>query len=348
METEIAQLKQEQAEILERDYRTLSRTYADNAKLYHDLHNHIEAIYQCLVQGDTEEAVKYCRELREPVQEIVQTIWTGDRAVDYLISSKISMAEQKGIRTEINIEFPRNANIRSVDLTAILGNLLDNALEAAETAEGRMRFLKLTIRRINAMLIIKAENGCGREPVSIKGEWQTGKKDAACHGWGLKSAETAAERYEGTVCTDYKNGVFRAAAQGFVFMENGDLSVPDGTKLKMEVPPELIPYCPYCHKPMSMNLRADETFVEDEGWHKAARRYEEFLRQHAGQHILYLELGVGGNTPGIIKYPFWRMTYQNPKAVYACVNLGEAFAPEEIAERSVCINGDIGEVLKQV
>lgn len=106
METEIAQLKQEQAEILERDYRTLSRTYADNAKLYHDLHNHIEAIYQCLVQGDTEEAVKYCRELREPVQEIVQTIWTGDRAVDYLISSKISMAEQKGIRTEINIEFP--------------------------------------------------------------------------------------------------------------------------------------------------------------------------------------------------------------------------------------------------
>lgn len=139
-----------------------------------------------------------------------------------------------------------------------------------------------------------------------------------------------------------------AAAQGFVFMENGDLSVLDGTKLKMEVPPELIPYCPYCHKPMSMNLRADETFVEDEGWHKAARRYEEFLRQHAGQHILYLELGVGGNTPGIIKYPFWRMTYQNPKAVYACVNLGEAFAPEEIAERSVCINGDIGEVLKQV
>ena len=105
------------------------------------------------------------------------------------------MAEQKDIRTEINIEFPRNANIRSMDLTAILGNLLDNALEAAETAEGRMRFLKLTIRRINAMLIIKAENGCGREPVSIKGEWQTGKKDMGFHGWGLKSAETAAERY---------------------------------------------------------------------------------------------------------------------------------------------------------
>lgn len=116
----------------------------------------------------------------------------------------------------------------------------------------------------------------------------------------------------------------------------------------MRIPSELIPLCPVCGAPMAMNLRADDRFVEDEGWHKAAGRYEDFLRRHEEMAVLYLELGVGGNTPGIIKYPFWRMTYQNPKAVYACVNLGEAFAPKEIAERAVCIDGDIGKVLENL
>ena len=114
----------------------------------------------------------------------------------------------------------------------------------------------------------------------------------------------------------------------------------------MKIPGELVPRCPVCGAPMSMNLRADDTFVEDEGWHDAADRYEDFIRSHEGLRVLYLELGVGGNTPGIIKYPFWQMTYENPKAVYACVNLGEAVAPREIKERSICIDGDIGEVLE--
>ena len=114
----------------------------------------------------------------------------------------------------------------------------------------------------------------------------------------------------------------------------------------MKIPGELVPRCPVCGAPMSMNLRADDTFVEDEGWHDAAGRYEDFIRSHEGLRVLYLELGVGGNTPGIIKYPFWRMTYENPKAVYACVNLGEAVVPKEIAERAICIDGDIGKVLE--
>ncbi|SEL43592.1 hypothetical protein SAMN02910353_02597 [Ruminococcus sp. YRD2003] len=113
----------------------------------------------------------------------------------------------------------------------------------------------------------------------------------------------------------------------------------------MRVPSELVPKCPVCGKPMSMNLRADDTFVEDDGWHKAAERYDEFLRRHEGLHILFLELGVGMNTPVIIKYPFWKMTYANPKAVYTCVNYGEAYAPDEIRGQSICINGDIHEVL---
>ena len=96
---------------------------------------------------------------------------------------------------------------------------------------------------------------------------------------------------------------------------------------------------------MTMNLRSDNTFVEDEGWHLAAERYDEFLRRHDGLKVLYLELGVGANTPAIIKYPFWKMTYANPNAAYACINFGEAFAPPEIRGRSICINADIGDVL---
>ncbi len=116
----------------------------------------------------------------------------------------------------------------------------------------------------------------------------------------------------------------------------------------MRVPSELVPHCPVCGKPMSMNLRADDTFVEDDGWHRASERYDEFLRRHDGLHILFLELGVGMNTPVIIKYPFLKMTYANQKAVYACLNYGEAYAPDEIAGQSICINGDIHEVLKKL
>ncbi len=113
----------------------------------------------------------------------------------------------------------------------------------------------------------------------------------------------------------------------------------------MKIPTELIPKCPKCGKPMTMNLRSDNKFVEDDGWHAAAKRYSHFLQEYDGQHVLFLELGVGYNTPVIIKYPFWKMTQQNPKAVYACLNFGEAFAPDEIAAQSICINGDISDIL---
>ena len=116
----------------------------------------------------------------------------------------------------------------------------------------------------------------------------------------------------------------------------------------MRIPSELIPHCPVCSRPMSMNLRADDTFVEDEGWHFAAERYSKFLSGHKDKKVLFLELGTGMNTPGIIKFSFWRMAHEWPDAVYACVNLYEAFAPDEIREKSVCINADIGEVLKDM
>lgn len=108
---------------------------------------------------------------------------------------------------------------------------------------------------------------------------------------------------------------------------------------------ESIPHCPKCGKPMSMNLRCDSTFVQDVGWHAALKRYEDFVRRHSHLKTVYLELGIGGNTPVIIKYPFWQMTAQNPDATYACINLGEADCPHDIKKQSVCINMDIGKAI---
>ncbi len=115
----------------------------------------------------------------------------------------------------------------------------------------------------------------------------------------------------------------------------------------MKIPTELLPVCPHCGKPLTMNLRSDDKFVEDEGWHRAAERYEDFLRTRAGQKILFLELGVGYNTPVIIKYPFWQMTVKNPNAIYACINQGQAICPAEIQHKSICIDGDISNAINE-
>lgn len=113
----------------------------------------------------------------------------------------------------------------------------------------------------------------------------------------------------------------------------------------MKIPSELIPKCPVCGAPMTMNLRCDDTFVQDEGWYAASERYHDFIHRHKKLRVLFLELGVGGNTPVIIKYPFWKMTAENPKAVYACINYGEAVCPQDIEKQSICLNGDIGKVI---
>lgn len=134
-------------------------------------------------------------------------------------------------------------------------------------------------------------------------------------------------------------------SEGYEISAEGELVIPEGARIKMSVPSDLVPVCPDDGELMTTNLRADDSFVEDEGWHEAAERYNEFQRRHENLHVLYLEMGVGMNTPVIIKFPFWKYTEKNRKAFYACVNFGEAGCSSSIVKRSVCIDAGIGDVI---
>lgn len=213
VEKELARLKSEQAELLERDYTALNNAYAVNAKLFHDFHNHIGVLHSLLSHNKTEEAVQYLDGLQAPVREMADTVWTGDETVDYLINSKAAAAEKSRIKYQVQVEFPRRANLRSADLCAILGNLLDNALEAAgQVSVPEQRFIRLTIRRIHQMLVIKVENSFQTQPVKQDGMLKTSKDGNGLHGWGLKSAQAAAEKYDGMVQTAYAGSTFKAVA----------------------------------------------------------------------------------------------------------------------------------------
>ncbi len=209
MEKKLSQLEKERNALLERDYQSLRNNYAANAKLFHDLHNHLDVLYRYLSKENASEAARYLEDLRSPIRLMTQTSWTGDEAVDYLINSKLALAGSRKLQMRTSIEFPRHTNLLSADLVAILGNLLDNALEAAGNAEESLRFIRLTIRRIHQMLIIKVENGCSAAPVMADGKLQTSKADKSLHGWGLQSVRTAAGHYDGTVETEYSDHVFR-------------------------------------------------------------------------------------------------------------------------------------------
>lgn len=134
-------------------------------------------------------------------------------------------------------------------------------------------------------------------------------------------------------------------SQGFEIGKNGEPIQPSNKMVKMTIPSDLIPKCPHCGEPMSMNLRADDTFVQDKGWYQAADTYELFEQRHKNLRTVYVEIGVGFNTPGIIKYNFWNRVYQNPKAAYVCLNKDSADAPAEITDQSTCIAGDSAKVL---
>ena len=211
-EKELAELKERQAELLERDYNVLNKAYSDNAKTFHDMHNHIGAVRSLLTAEKYDKAIEYLDNLQKPVSGIACAVWTGDETVDYLINSRLAAAEKEGISFETDIEFPKNTDIGSADLCAVLGNLLDNAFDAVRKDNSENRSIKLTVRRINRMLIIKLVNTFNGQLNISDGRLKTTKTDKGLHGWGVESARTAAAKYDGTIVTAAENGIFSAVA----------------------------------------------------------------------------------------------------------------------------------------
>ncbi|MFR7520910.1 MAG: ATP-binding protein [Ruminococcus sp.] len=185
-------------QLLEENYQALNDIYTSNAKLYHDLNNHLNVLYQFLEEGETEEAKEYIREISQPIQKLTKTVWTGVDVVDVIISSKVEKMRNKGISWDINAEFPKNTNIQPYDLCTILSNLLDNAVEAVERT-GKQGNISLTIRKINYFLMIRIANSCIGKNNSFDALPKTTKEDKTMHGWGLQNVQQTVQKYGGNL-----------------------------------------------------------------------------------------------------------------------------------------------------
>lgn len=200
LEKKLAELNAQQAALLEKDYTDLNQAYAVNAKLFHDFHNHIGMIRQLVTSEKYGDAVAYLDELQAPIREMTNAKWTGEQTIDYLINEKLAVAAEHGIDMTVEVEYPNHSNLKSVDMCAIIGNLLDNALEAAkQVSQEEQRYIHFVIRRIHQMLVIKVENSFEKNVLQENGELKTTKKEGGLHGWGMKSVKTAVDKYEGTV-----------------------------------------------------------------------------------------------------------------------------------------------------
>ena len=185
-------------QLLENNYKTINDIYMSNAKLYHDLNNHLNVLFQLLDKGNLEDAKKYIKEISKPILKLSQITWTGVDVVDVTINSKIEKMKEKKIAYEINVEFPQNTNIKPHDMCTILANLLDNAIEATGSLEHAGN-ITLTIRRINHFLLIKIANSCAEREKNFVDYPATTKENKEQHGWGFPSVMDAVERYNGTL-----------------------------------------------------------------------------------------------------------------------------------------------------
>ena len=211
-EHELAQLKDLQAEMIRREYGSLRDAYSMNARLFHDFRNHLGALRNLMQSGQYDKARQYVDDLAGPASFSIKRR-TGDDTIDYLIGSKEETAASYEIQFDAEVEFPQNAPFRSADLCSILGNLLDNAIEAAKKVpDASGRFIRLTIRRVNLMVMIRVENSFTETLLFEKGILRTTKKDGGLHGLGIGSARAAAEKYDGTLQTGTEGNTFRAVA----------------------------------------------------------------------------------------------------------------------------------------
>lgn len=197
--------------LLEEKYESISEIYANNAKLYHDLNNHLNVLYQLIEQGNHDEAKVYINKISKPVMKLTKTIWTGVDVVDVIINSKLEEMKEKGIAADIQVEFPKNTNIMSQDICTILANLLDNAIEATECMDNPEP-IELVIRKINYFLLIKVTNSCHDTMNKFEQYPETTKENKLLHGWGLPSVKDTVSKYNGTLKCEKENGRFVVSA----------------------------------------------------------------------------------------------------------------------------------------
>ena len=198
---------EERNQILEKNYNSVSNLYASNAKLYHDLNNHLNVLYQLLEEGNSEDAKMYINEISKPISALEKITWTGMDVVDVVINSKLQMMKEKGIQADINVEFPANTGIMPNDMCTILANLLDNAIEATEKVDGD-KVISLTIRRVNHFVVIKIENPFQGIRSKSENFLSTTKDDKKMHGWGLPSVRSTVEKYNGTFRYNVEENLF--------------------------------------------------------------------------------------------------------------------------------------------
>lgn len=194
-------------QLLEQQYKEMSDIYTENAKLYHDLNNHLTVLYQLLEDEKTSEAKRYVAKISEPIKNLSRVVWTGEDVIDVVINSKLQRMKDKEIRVEVNIEFPHNTNLLPNDMCTLLANLLDNAIEATEK-ERKKGNISLTIRRINHFLMIRIVNPCDKEDNDDIKYLETAKQNKSLHGWGLQSVRSVVEKYDGTMKCKIENHEF--------------------------------------------------------------------------------------------------------------------------------------------
>ena len=198
----------QQSRILEKNYQTAKQSYEANAKLYHDMKNHFLLLQGYLSNGKIYEAQKYLEKINGEADYSLER-WTGIGTIDYILSQKADIAKHQGIDISIHAEYPKDCKIEPVDLCTILTNLLDNAIEACEKqSNGTKKIIKVTIRRIHQFIIIRISNTSIAKPLASNGIFTTSKGNQQNHGWGIRSAKSAVEKYQGAIKFDYGNSIF--------------------------------------------------------------------------------------------------------------------------------------------
>ena len=209
-ELDMLHFMQMKSQLVEENYKTLNKIYNTNSKTYHDFNNHITVLYQFLLNNEVNRALKYLDDLGTPIKTLIEKTWTSNEVIDVIINSKLEKMNEYGIHSNFNVEFPSNSDIQSQDICAILSNLLDNAIEACEKNKvASNKWINLTIRVINAMIVIKVENSMEVKPIIKNNNLLTSKADDKLHGWGIKIVKSAVEKYGGVIKYTVSEDKFR-------------------------------------------------------------------------------------------------------------------------------------------